>query len=233
MLPVLHLPFFPFTTYLENHPTLLRTGFLTQFLTGVHGPTIGHHTCLRWRMFALLPILATVGQSAVRKHWGGEHMALGRREWMWGSFEGRTVEAWSQWRAVASLGIGNGVTGGNVGVWSTKRVVWSSPAPSRSWTLERRGPLIEAQSIGRGSGQRHGPGIEPGVEDRPCAKCWALSRLLKSLQQPARWSLPPHRFTDEEAGDKKRGTRNFPGGPVAKTPHSQCRGPRFHPCSGH
>ena len=24
----------------------------------------------------------------------------------------------------------------------------------------------------------------------------------------------------------------FPGGPVAKTLHSQCRGPRFDPCSG-
>ena len=26
--------------------------------------------------------------------------------------------------------------------------------------------------------------------------------------------------------------RDFPGGPVAKTPHSQFRGPRFHPWSG-
>ena len=26
--------------------------------------------------------------------------------------------------------------------------------------------------------------------------------------------------------------RDFPGGPVAKTPHAQCRGPRFHPWSG-
>ena len=25
--------------------------------------------------------------------------------------------------------------------------------------------------------------------------------------------------------------RDFPGGPVAKTPHSQCRGPRFNPLS--
>ena len=28
------------------------------------------------------------------------------------------------------------------------------------------------------------------------------------------------------------GFRDFPGGPVAKTPHSQCRGPRFTPWSG-
>ena len=35
---------------------------------------------------------------------------------------------------------------------------------------------------------------------------------------------------------KKRGKsdagRDFPGGPVAKTPCSQCRGPRFDPWSG-
>ena len=27
-------------------------------------------------------------------------------------------------------------------------------------------------------------------------------------------------------------TGDFPGGPVAKTPHYQCRGPGFHPWSG-
>ena len=27
-------------------------------------------------------------------------------------------------------------------------------------------------------------------------------------------------------------TRDFPGGPVGGTPHSKCRGPRFHPWSG-
>ena len=26
--------------------------------------------------------------------------------------------------------------------------------------------------------------------------------------------------------------RHFPSGPVAKTPHSQCKGPRFNPWSG-
>ena len=30
----------------------------------------------------------------------------------------------------------------------------------------------------------------------------------------------------------KRALRDFSGGPVAKTPGSQCRGPRFHPWSG-
>ena len=28
------------------------------------------------------------------------------------------------------------------------------------------------------------------------------------------------------------GFRDFPGGPVAKTPHSQCRGPSFDPGQG-
>ena len=27
-------------------------------------------------------------------------------------------------------------------------------------------------------------------------------------------------------------SKDFPGGPVAKTPHSQCRGSRFHPWAG-
>ena len=32
--------------------------------------------------------------------------------------------------------------------------------------------------------------------------------------------------------DKKAFLRDFPGGTVAKTPHSQCRGPGFNPLSG-
>jgi len=31
---------------------------------------------------------------------------------------------------------------------------------------------------------------------------------------------------------KKQTTRDFPGGPVARTPRSQCRGPRLDPWSG-
>ena len=31
---------------------------------------------------------------------------------------------------------------------------------------------------------------------------------------------------------KKGKRRNFPRGPVAKTPHSQCRGPGFNPWPG-
>ena len=33
-----------------------------------------------------------------------------------------------------------------------------------------------------------------------------------------------------EARKERQG--DFPGGPVVKTPHSQCRGPRFDPWSG-
>ena len=31
---------------------------------------------------------------------------------------------------------------------------------------------------------------------------------------------------------EKKAPRDFPGGPVAKTPRSQCRGPAFDPWSG-
>ena len=30
----------------------------------------------------------------------------------------------------------------------------------------------------------------------------------------------------------RKASEDFPGGPVAKTPSSQCRGPRFNPWSG-
>ena len=30
----------------------------------------------------------------------------------------------------------------------------------------------------------------------------------------------------------KKQDKDISGGPVAKTPHSQCRGPGFNPCSG-
>ena len=35
-----------------------------------------------------------------------------------------------------------------------------------------------------------------------------------------------------QGSEKYSKNRDFPGGPVAKTPHSQCRGPRFKPWSG-
>ena len=35
-----------------------------------------------------------------------------------------------------------------------------------------------------------------------------------------------------QLGEFKFIWRDFPGGPVAKTPHSQSRGPRFDPSSG-
>ena len=31
---------------------------------------------------------------------------------------------------------------------------------------------------------------------------------------------------------RKENNKDFPGGPVAEAPGSQCRGPRFHPRSG-
>ena len=36
----------------------------------------------------------------------------------------------------------------------------------------------------------------------------------------------------EEKGEEGTEKRDFPGGPVAKTPLSQCRGPGFDPLSG-
>ena len=42
------------------------------------------------------------------------------------------------------------------------------------------------------------------------------------------WSSHDPHLRDEEM----EGQRDFPGGPGAKTPHSQCRGPGLNPWSG-
>ena len=39
-------------------------------------------------------------------------------------------------------------------------------------------------------------------------------------------------FPKEKMENLKRSLGDFPGGPLGKTPHSQCRGPRFDPWSG-
>ena len=49
--------------------------------------------------------------------------------------------------------------------------------------------------------------------------------LHRSPDRKAEWTWLGHQVSKEGEGD-------FPGGPVAKTPHPQCRGPRFHPWSG-
>ena len=57
---------------------------------------------------------------------------------------------------------------------------------------------------------------------------WTLTLNLNYLE--ASTLLTPDTFREER--QFKYHWRNFPGGPVAKTPHSQCRGSGFDPWSG-
>ena len=56
--------------------------------------------------------------------------------------------------------------------------------------------------------------------------CWPFKTILPFSMA----SLPP--FANMPPGYKIQFSRDFPGGPVAKTPSSWCRGPGFNPRSG-
>ena len=51
-------------------------------------------------------------------------------------------------------------------------------------------------------------------------------KILKEVGQD------PVKSTVEELALNKREAQDFPGGPVVKTPRSQCEGPGFDPWSG-
>ena len=46
------------------------------------------------------------------------------------------------------------------------------------------------------------------------------------------WSIPMIRLCCMVQLILRKGAWDFPGEPVVKTPHSQCRGPRFNPWLG-
>ena len=54
----------------------------------------------------------------------------------------------------------------------------------------------------------------------------------KSKGEKERYTHLNAEFQTTARRDKKAFLRDFPGGTVAKTPHSQCRGPGFNPLSG-
>ena len=73
--------------------------------------------------------------------------------------------------------------------------------------IQRRGLGVEALSPGNSGFLCWGPGSESGAQTELETKCRSGSNC-KTL------------------------CRDFPGGVVVKTPHSQCRGPGFSPLSG-
>ena len=70
------------------------------------------------------------------------------------------------------------------------------------------------------------PGIRPG-----CRVEWIYSN--KNLRKQTKTPLDPSWLLGTSVyGVLASSLRDFPGGPVAKTPCSQCRGPEFNPWSG-
>ena len=76
--------------------------------------------------------------------------------------------------------------------------------------------------------RRKQPQQDPGAGQRKqwrrvCKACFFLLYNLTLL----------HLFTQEQVCFYNlKHSRDFPGGPVVKTPHFHCRGSRFDPCSG-
>ena len=100
-------------------------------------------------------------------------------------------------------------------------------------------------------GDPNSPGSQPETlesptrKDRPTEKIETLPlREGRSPRNLEDVSLPSTAFSLRRSPDRKaewtwlghqvskEGEGGFPGGPVAKTLHSQCRGPKFHPWSG-
>ena len=57
------------------------------------------------------------------------------------------------------------------------------------------------------------------------------AQYVKGMSRNVSLALATQEIIDRKL-KLKVDARDFPGGPVAKTPHSQCRGPRFDAWSG-
>ena len=97
-----------------------------------------------------------------------------------------------------------------------------SPTQLSSWLPEIRCPQIRC------------PQIRWGLDPIIFRDSW----LQKAFSFPLKWGLPPE-IGVSHVGSTAAGKEvvssamgDFPGSPVAKTPWSQCRGPRFDPWSG-
>ena len=58
---------------------------------------------------------------------------------------------------------------------------------------------------------------------------WEKTEFMKSVGYSDLEERPPSKMIKLPL---RRQFRDFPGGAVVKTPHSQCRGPKFDPWSG-
>ena len=113
--------------------------------------------------------------------------------------------------------------------------MWASGTP-QSWGWKTEGVLRDA---GGGGKQQEGsirwqsqgaPGLRTGAPHHSQPSATALPEASVSLSSQAR-DLSLEVWVEAPDG-KSPPIRGFPGGPVAKTPCSQCRGPGLDPWPG-
>ena len=65
-----------------------------------------------------------------------------------------------------------------------------------------------------------------------CPHVWDACEFIGMLRILLTYGLVCVEETNNRKERNKTGSGNFPGGPVVKTPSSQCKGPRLDPLSG-
>lgn len=103
-----------------------------------------------------------------------------------------------------------------------RRGVDTSPRPSwnRSWTAALRRPQDQPYSLWG----HHGAQLSAAHPESP-------SNVHKCGEDKQEHD-PKQAWGEDSIGEQERHWGDFPGGPVAKTPCSLCRRPRFDPWSG-
>ena len=97
------------------------------------------------------------------------------------------------------------------------------------------GDLGSIPGSGRYLGEGNGNPLQYSCLENPMdgGAWWATAhRVAKSRTQLSDFTSLETHFRTKDIYRLKVGGGDLPGGPVAKTPRSQCRSPRFHPWSG-
>ena len=110
---------------------------------------------------------------------------------------------------------------------------WACPGTDRGWwtesTFQTRSPVFPV-------GQTFSKWIPGSTSPSKMLNGKTGSPGQRSLGTPQTkscfWKVIMHTKSSEELCSQETPFRDFPGGPVAKTPGFQCRGTRFDPWSG-
>ena len=97
--------------------------------------------------------------------------------------------------------------------------------------MEKQVLRAEGTADGHGARRRDSWDWNPSPSPGPAHRA---ASHPSALEKPQHWDPPLLRGARDKADTELQEglERDFPGGPVAKTLSSQCRGPRFDPWSG-